>query len=81
MKRSVEQSLAIVHDLNLKALEITVGVRIYPYTALAKVAVEEGLIAPDDDLLLPRFYMARGLEDRLRRTIEERIKENRGWMM
>jgi hypothetical protein len=81
MKRSVEQSLAFVHDLNLKALEITVGVRIYPYTALAKVAVEEGLIAPDDDLLLPRFYMARGLEDRLRRTIEERIKENRGWMM
>ena len=80
-QRSVEQSLAFVHDLNLEALKITMGVRIYPNTTLAKIAVEEGLIAPDDDLLFPRFYMARGLEDWLRRTIEERIKENRAWMM
>ncbi len=80
-QRSVEQSLAFVQGLSLKALKITMGVRIYPYTALAKIAVEEGLIAPDDDLLFPRFYMARGLEDWLRRTLEERIKENSAWMM
>jgi radical SAM superfamily enzyme YgiQ (UPF0313 family) len=80
-QRSAEQSLAFVHGLHLKALKITMGVRIYPYTALAKIAVEEGVIAPDDDLLFPRFYMARGLEDWLRRTIEERIKENSTWMM
>jgi len=80
-RRSVEKSLAFVHDLNIDALKITVGVRIYPYTALAKIAVEEGLIAPDDDLLFPRFYLERGLEDWLRKTVEERIKENRAWMM
>ncbi|MBN2032259.1 MAG: radical SAM protein [Deltaproteobacteria bacterium] len=80
-QRSVEESLAFVHDLNLDALKITIGVRIYPYTALAKIAVEEGLIAPDDDLLFPRFYLERGLEDWLRKTVEERIKENRAWMM
>jgi radical SAM superfamily enzyme YgiQ (UPF0313 family) len=80
-RRSVEKSLAFVHDLNLKALKITVGVRIYPYTALAKIAVEEGLIAPDDDLLFPRFYLERGLEDWLGKTVEERIKENTAWMM
>jgi radical SAM superfamily enzyme YgiQ (UPF0313 family) len=80
-RRSVEESLAFVHDLNLDALKITVGVRIYPYTALAKIAVEEGLIAADDDLLFPRFYLEKGLEDWLRKTVEERIKENRAWMM
>ena len=80
-QRTVERSLAFVQDLNLKALKITMGIRIYPYTALAKIAVEVGLIAPDDDLLFPRFYMERGLEDWLRRTIEERIKENSTWMM
>lgn len=80
-RRSVEQSLAFVHDLNLKALKITVGVRIYPDTALAKIAVEKGLLAPDDDLLLPRFYLERGLEDWLRKTVEERMKENKAWMM
>jgi radical SAM superfamily enzyme YgiQ (UPF0313 family) len=80
-RRSVEESLAFVHDLKLDALKITLGVRIYPYTALAKIAVEEGLIAPDDDLLFPRFYLERGLEDWLERTVQERIKENRAWMM
>jgi len=77
---SVEESLAFVEGLDLKAVKITLGVRIYPYTQLAKIAVEEGLISPDDDLLFPRFYMARGLEDWLRRTIEERIKANTNWV-
>jgi len=76
---SVEESLAFVRDLDLKALKITLGVRIYPYTRLARIAVEEGLISPDDDLLFPRFYMARGLEGWLRRTVEERLKENKNW--
>jgi radical SAM superfamily enzyme YgiQ (UPF0313 family) len=80
-RHSVEKSLAFVRDLNLKAVKITLGVRIYPYTRLARIAVEEGLISADDDLLFPRFYMARDLEDWLRRTVEERIKENTTWMM
>ena len=78
---SVEESLAFVRDLNLKALKITLGVRIYPHTPLARFAIEEGLISPNDDLLFPRFYMARGLEDWLRRTIEERIGKNRNWVI
>ena len=79
-KRSVEESLAFVRGLNLNALKITLGARIYPQTHLARLAVEEGLISPDEDLLFPRFYMAGGLEDWLRRTIEEAIKENKAWV-
>jgi radical SAM superfamily enzyme YgiQ (UPF0313 family) len=80
-RHSVEKSLDFVRDLNLKAVKITMGVRIYPHTRLAGIAVEEGLISSDDDLLFPRFYMARGLGDWLRRTVEERIKKNRTWIM
>jgi hypothetical protein len=39
-----------------------VGIRIYPDTPLARRALQEGLLDPDNDLLFPRFYLARGLE-------------------
>jgi radical SAM superfamily enzyme YgiQ (UPF0313 family) len=59
---SVEQSLAFAASLRLEFLKITVGIRIYANTPLAGRAVVDGMIAPDDDLLAPRFYLARGLE-------------------
>jgi radical SAM superfamily enzyme YgiQ (UPF0313 family) len=68
-KDSVEASLRFADALPLEALKITIGIRIYPQTELARTAVAEGLIAPDDDLLLPRFYMVPGLEPWLRETV------------
>jgi radical SAM superfamily enzyme YgiQ (UPF0313 family) len=78
---TVEETLAFVSDLNLDAMKITIGIRIYPHTKLARTAVQDGLIAPDDDLLFPKFYMVKGLEDWLRETAARQIKEHRNWMM
>ena len=55
---TVEESLAFADSLQLESLKVTVGIRIYPETALQATAVAEGLIAPDDDLLQPTFYIA-----------------------
>jgi radical SAM superfamily enzyme YgiQ (UPF0313 family) len=79
-QESVEESLAFADSLNLDALKVTVGVRIYPETPLASTALAEGMIGPDDDLLLPRFY----LSPRLRDWLPERIaayKTSRPWVM
>jgi radical SAM superfamily enzyme YgiQ (UPF0313 family) len=59
---SVEQSLSFAESLGLDLLRVTVGIRIYPGTPLHKLAVAEGRLAADDDLLQPRFYLAPGLE-------------------
>jgi radical SAM superfamily enzyme YgiQ (UPF0313 family) len=67
---SVEESLVFADSLKLDALKITAGVRIYPHTSLAKKAIEEGVIASQDDLLLPRFYMAKGLGNWLRESLK-----------
>ena len=67
------ESLAFADSLKLETMKVTVGIRIYPYTALAKIAVDHGLIAAEDDLLLPRFYVAPGLEAWLPETVD-------GWM-
>jgi radical SAM superfamily enzyme YgiQ (UPF0313 family) len=69
-RRSIEESIAFADSLKLDSLRITAGVRIYPHTSLAKKAVEEGVVSRQDDLLLPRFYMAKGLEPWLRETLK-----------
>jgi len=69
---SVIESLDFIDSLALEMLRITVGVRIYPGTPLAALAVEEGVISPADDLLRPRFYMAPGLEAFIREEVERR---------
>jgi radical SAM superfamily enzyme YgiQ (UPF0313 family) len=68
-RKTVEKSLAFADSLNLEAMKITMGIRIYPYTHLARIAIKEGIIAPDDDLLLPKFYMAPDLDEWLRTTV------------
>jgi len=77
---SVEESLAFVSGLNLDALKITIGIRIYPYTKLAKRAIQDGLIAEEDDLLFPKFYMVKGLEGWLRESVAKKIKDHPNWV-
>ncbi|MCU0661611.1 MAG: radical SAM protein [Myxococcota bacterium] len=42
-------------------VHLTLGLRIYPGTALQATAVARGLIAAEDELLRPRFYVDPGL--------------------
>jgi len=79
-KQSVEESLEFADSLNLELVKVTTGIRIYPHTALARVAVEEGLIAAEDDLLQPRFYLARGLEKWLPETVKSWMAERPNWV-
>jgi hypothetical protein len=71
MRESVEESLVFADFLNLDILKITSGVRIYPHTSLATRAIDEGVISSHDDLLLPRFYLAKGLEAWLPETLKK----------
>ena len=61
-RETVEESIAFAESLGLEGLRVTVGIRIYPGTPLANLAIAEGVITEDDDLLVPRFYLASGLE-------------------
>jgi radical SAM superfamily enzyme YgiQ (UPF0313 family) len=79
-KESVEQSLIFADSLHLDAMKITIGIRIYPHTALAKIAVTEGLISPGDDLLSPRFYIVRKLDGWLHETVKTWMGNRQNWM-
>lgn len=70
-RETVEESLAFADSLHLDGLKVTVGLRVYPGTGLHSIAVAEGAVCADDDLLSPRFYLTAGLQDwLLERTAE-----------
>jgi radical SAM superfamily enzyme YgiQ (UPF0313 family) len=79
-RESAEQSLIFADSLNLEMVKITTGIRIYPHTALSRIAVEEGFISVKDDLLRPRFYLARGLEEWLPETVKSWMAKRPNWV-
>jgi len=80
-KETVNASLEFADSLDLEAMKITIGIRIYPHTALAQTAVAEGRIRTDDNLLIPRFYIAEGLEIWLRNTVKAWMETRPHWLM
>jgi len=71
LRETVEESLAFVDSLGLDALRVTIGIRIYPHTPLAETARRENMIDPEDDLLLPRFYLKPDAEEWIRKMVRE----------
>jgi radical SAM superfamily enzyme YgiQ (UPF0313 family) len=78
-RETVEESLIFADSLPLDAMKITIGIRIYPHTELARTAVSDGLISADDDLLQPKFYLVPGLEAWLRETVAKWMAARPHW--
>jgi radical SAM superfamily enzyme YgiQ (UPF0313 family) len=74
-RQTVMQSLDFMDSLNPEAMKITTGIRIYPDTLLADIAIKEGIIDPDDNLLMPKFYIRKELEEWLFETIYDWVKD------
>jgi radical SAM superfamily enzyme YgiQ (UPF0313 family) len=78
-RESVEESLTFAESLQLDALKVSVGIRIYPHTEIARIAEQEGLIASEKDFLLPKFYVAGDLGSWLHETVTARLSKNPNW--
>lgn len=79
-KESVEESLVFADSLNLEMVKVTVGIRIYPNTALAETAMAQGVISRNDDLLQPRFYLARELHHWLPSVAKSWLAKRPNWL-
>ena len=80
-KETVNESLEFADSLDLEAMKITIGIRIYPHTSLHQTAIKEGLITADGNLLIPKFYISKGLESWLRETVETWMETRPHWVM
>ena len=80
-KETVKESLLFADSLNLDSMKITIGIRIYPHTDLARTAAKEGLMAPDENLLFPKFYIKKDMKHWLHKTIEVWKKDRLHWIV
>jgi radical SAM superfamily enzyme YgiQ (UPF0313 family) len=77
---TVDQSLHFADSLQLEAMKVSTGIRIYPYTKLARIAMEEGVIATEAELIYPRFYVSESVKDSLIETVGGWMKDRPNWM-
>lgn len=79
-KESAQKSLDFAQSLQLDAMKVSIGIRIYPDTDIARLAEREGRISSEQDLLLPNFYIANGLQHWLDETVSAYISGKPGWI-
>jgi radical SAM superfamily enzyme YgiQ (UPF0313 family) len=80
-KETANESLEFADALDLEAMKITIGIRIYPNTSLHQTAIKEGMVTADDNLLTPKFFIAKGLEGWLRETVKVWMETRPHWVM
>jgi radical SAM superfamily enzyme YgiQ (UPF0313 family) len=79
-RQTVMESLKFVDSLELDMVKVTVGVRIYPDTEIARHAKQIGALSADDKLLSPRFYIEDGMEAWLRKVVREWMRDRVNWI-
>jgi radical SAM superfamily enzyme YgiQ (UPF0313 family) len=79
---TLETTLSHVDKLKKTILFIFCGMRIYPHTPLFDLAVKEGVIAPDQDLLEPVYYTSTAIErDEIQRRVEKAANGRSNWVI
>lgn len=79
-RETAEETLAFAESLELDSVKVSVGIRIYPDTDVARAAEREGIICSEQDLLFPKFYICEDLKDWLCQTVAERVSTRANWI-
>lgn len=81
-ERSLRQTFDIIDRLAPTAVIAMLGIRIYPHTPLQEIALQEGVIHRDDDLLEPKFYISPLIgSQRLIEVVTEGAMQRSGWIV
>jgi radical SAM superfamily enzyme YgiQ (UPF0313 family) len=79
---TMAETFAFVDDLKPRAVLAFLGIRIYPNTRLHGIAISDGVIAAEDDLLFPRFYVSPKVgEDGLKAAVGSHAEGRPNWVV
>jgi radical SAM superfamily enzyme YgiQ (UPF0313 family) len=79
-KDSLKETFDALEEAQPDKVFAVAGVRIYPGTPLARLAVNEQLISPEDPLMEPKFYVSDKLGDGLYSIAEDYFKAHPDWV-
>ena len=77
---TVHQTLDAILDVSPAAVICMIGIRVFPKTRLSLIAMEEGMIGPEEDFLKPVFYLSPAIENEVLPFIEQFSKQNPTWI-
>lgn len=80
-RRTVAESIDLLDVLAPQQVGVTVGIRIYPGCELHRISVDEGVVAPGQDLLQPTFYLSPGVEPWLYDHMLSACAAREGWVL
>lgn len=78
-RETVIQSIEFMDELSPDLVMLKAGIRIYPGTELERTARREGMIADDDDLLRPSFYLSPAVRDWVRDYLDVTVRDRENW--
>ncbi|MGO9611942.1 MAG: B12-binding domain-containing radical SAM protein [Dissulfurispiraceae bacterium] len=76
---TVMRSLDFVEELSPDLVTVKAGIRIYPGTQLEILARNEGMVASNQDLLHPAFYLSPGMEKWIWGYLEQIVGNRQNW--
>ena len=79
-RETIDETLDFLRNCRPLMVSFTLGIRILPNTALGALAVEQKLIAANDPLMEPKFYISPAVEGWARAYLEEACAEHDNWM-
>ncbi len=80
-RRTVEESVELMLELEPDMVSVTVGIRIYPGCEMHAIALREGVVERGQDLLRPAFYLSPETEPWLYDYMREVCDAHQGWKL
>jgi radical SAM superfamily enzyme YgiQ (UPF0313 family) len=78
---TVDESFRLMDCLDPTAVIAMLGIRIYPGTEMERVALSQGVIPQDSNLIFPHFYVSPALQGRLEEIVREKALERKRWIV
>ena len=77
---SAQQTMETISDMSPTAVICMIGIRVFPRTTLHAIALNEGVISPEEDFLKPVFYLSPAVEKNILPFVKRFSKENPTWI-
>lgn len=79
--QTVQETIELMDELKPTAVIAMTGIRVLPGTGMVEIALRDGQIDGDDNLLHPKFYIAPTLGEELIERIEAYARTHPNWIV
>ncbi len=81
-RETMRETFAFFDDLKPRAVLAFLGLRIYPNTPLHRLAISDGVLPEEDNLLFPRFYFSPGIgANALKAAVASHAEAHPNWVV